>query len=40
MPYNIAWTAEFETGIDIIDDQHKRIFEYLGEIDRAIAEKS
>jgi len=36
----ISWTAEFETGIAVIDDQHKRIFDYLNEIDRAIACKS
>jgi hemerythrin len=36
MSYVIAWTAEFATGIDIIDEQHKRIFEYLEEIDHAI----
>ena len=36
MSYVITWTAEFETGIDIIDEQHKRIFEYLEEIDHAI----
>lgn len=36
MSFVITWTAEFETGIDIIDEQHKRIFEYLEEIDHAI----
>ncbi|MDP2504199.1 MULTISPECIES: bacteriohemerythrin [unclassified Oceanobacter] len=30
------WIPEFETGIDIIDSQHKRIFEYILEVDRAI----
>lgn len=40
MAYNINWSAEFETGIDIIDDQHKRIFDYLNEIDQAIALRS
>ncbi|WP_221798879.1 bacteriohemerythrin [Oceanobacter mangrovi] len=30
------WSREFETGIDIIDTQHKRIFDYLIEIDEAI----
>ena len=29
MAIAISWTADFETGIDIIDEQHKRIFEYL-----------
>lgn len=40
MSLTIAWTPEFETGIDIIDEQHKRIFEYLSEIDHAISLKS
>ena len=40
MALAISWTADFETGIDIIDEQHKRIFEYLKEIDQAIATKS
>lgn len=40
MAFNITWSAEFETGIDIIDDQHKRIFEYLNKIDQAITRKS
>lgn len=35
-----SWSQEFETGIDIIDEQHKRIFEYLTEIDEAIANKA
>ena len=40
MPLTIGWTEEFETGIDIIDEQHKRIFEYLKEIDEAISSRS
>ncbi|MOA09991.1 Bacteriohemerythrin [compost metagenome] len=40
MAIAISWTADFETGIDIIDEQHKRIFEYLKEIDQAISRKS
>lgn len=36
MTIAISWTADYETGIDIIDEQHKRIFEYLEEIDHAI----
>lgn len=40
MPLTIGWTEEFETGIDIIDEQHKRIFEYLNEINEAIAQES
>ncbi|WP_221798420.1 bacteriohemerythrin [Oceanobacter mangrovi] len=30
------WVAAFETGIDVVDSQHKRIFEYLKEVDNAI----
>ncbi|MDO6681238.1 MULTISPECIES: bacteriohemerythrin [unclassified Oceanobacter] len=30
------WIPEFETGIDVIDSQHKRIFEYIIEVDKAI----
>lgn len=30
------WMPVFETGIDVIDSQHKRIFEYLLEVDKAI----
>ena len=40
MTLAINWTADYETGIDIIDEQHKRIFEYLREIDQAISRKS
>lgn len=40
MAIAISWTADFETGIDIIDEQHKRIFDYLKEIDEAISSKS
>lgn len=36
----ISWSPEFATGIDIIDEQHKRIFEYLAEIDQAITTQS
>ncbi len=36
MGYGINWGPEFETGIDIIDQQHRRIFDYLQEIDHAI----
>ncbi len=39
MAYGINWGPEFETGIDVIDGQHKRIFEYLNEIDHAIEVK-
>lgn len=36
MSFGISWSADYATGIDIIDEQHKRIFEYLDEIDHAI----
>ena len=34
---SISWSPEFETGIDIIDQQHQRMFAYLEEINHAIA---
>lgn len=40
MGFNIEWSDEYATGIDIIDEQHKRIFEYLKEIDQAINNQS
>lgn len=40
MGFVISWSAEYATGIDIIDEQHKRIFEYLAEIDHAIKAQS
>lgn len=40
MGYVINWSDEYATGIDIIDEQHKRIFEYLTEIDHAIKAQS
>jgi len=36
----ISWSPDFATGIDIIDEQHKRIFDYLAEIDHAITTQS
>ena len=33
---NLVWNSEFETGIEIIDEQHQRLFHYLAEIDRSI----
>ncbi|MDO6748772.1 bacteriohemerythrin, partial [Gilvimarinus sp. 1_MG-2023] len=35
----IRWSPEFETGIDIIDTQHKRIFDYLQEVETAIKQR-
>lgn len=40
MSFIISWSPEYVTGIDIIDQQHKRIFEYLAEIDHAIKTQS
>lgn len=28
----IQWSAQYETGIDVIDNQHKRIVEYINEV--------
>ena len=36
MGLDISWSPEYETGIDIIDQQHKRMFDYLDEINHAI----
>ncbi|MFC3606709.1 bacteriohemerythrin [Stutzerimonas tarimensis] len=37
MGIRIEWSDEYETGIDIIDEQHKRLFDYFNEIDACIA---
>ena len=29
----MEWVPEYNTGIDVIDDQHKRILDYINEID-------
>lgn len=29
----IEWSSEFETGIEVIDEQHKRILHYINDID-------
>ena len=29
----MKWVPEYNTGIDVIDDQHKRILDYINEID-------
>ncbi|MDO6681237.1 MULTISPECIES: bacteriohemerythrin [unclassified Oceanobacter] len=34
------WVPGFETGIDVVDSQHKRIFEYILEVDKAIKMKN
>ncbi|MGI6407313.1 MAG: bacteriohemerythrin [Gammaproteobacteria bacterium] len=35
----LTWSDDFKTGIDIIDEQHQRLFEYFAEIQSAIAEE-
>ncbi|MBB3102310.1 bacteriohemerythrin [Azomonas macrocytogenes] len=37
MGFEIEWSPDFETGIEIIDGQHKRLFEYFREVDNSIA---
>src|SRR5690554_776244 len=34
---DIAWSPDFEIGVDIIDEQHKRLFDYFAEIEEVIA---
>ena len=29
----MKWVPEYNTGIDVIDDQHRRILDYINEID-------
>ena len=36
MVKNISWSDDFAIGIDIIDEQHKRLFDYFDEIERCI----
>lgn len=31
----IAWTNDLSTGIDVIDNQHKRIVDYINELEKA-----
>lgn len=35
----LTWNDDFKTGIDIIDEQHQRLFEYFAEIQSAIVEE-
>lgn len=35
---NLVWSDEYATGIDIIDDQHKRLFDYFAGIRQCIAD--
>ena len=36
---DIAWSDEFATGIDIIDEQHKQLFEYFDQIQEMLGNK-
>ncbi|GAB4291665.1 MAG: bacteriohemerythrin [Thiohalomonadaceae bacterium] len=38
--YYFVWDSSLETGIDIIDSQHKRIVDYINQLHDAIADKS
>ena len=38
MGFEISWSSEFETGIDIIDQQHRRLFDYFAEIEAVVRE--
>ena len=33
----IAWTNDLSTGIEVIDNQHKRIVDYINELEKAIS---
>jgi hemerythrin len=37
MGISIVWSDEFATGIDIIDNQHQRLFTYFQDIEQCIA---
>jgi hemerythrin len=34
---SIQWTNDLNTGIDVIDDQHRRIVDYINKLDLAIS---
>jgi hemerythrin len=36
----IVWVADLNTGIDVIDEQHKRIVDYINQLEVAIAKGS
>lgn len=36
----IEWKDEYATGIDVIDNQHKRIVDYINQINKAQADKN
>jgi len=33
----MEWTSDLDTGIEVIDNQHKRIVEYINNLEHAIA---
>ncbi|MCX7149285.1 MAG: bacteriohemerythrin [Rhodocyclales bacterium] len=35
----IEWTSDLNTGIDVIDDQHKRIVDYINQLENAVSQK-
>jgi len=36
----ISWTTDLSTGIDVIDNQHKRILDYINQLEDAIAQRN
>lgn len=36
----IVWTSELNTGIDVIDGQHRRIVDYINELENAAAQNN
>lgn len=36
----IAWTSDLNTGIDVIDDQHKRIVDYINQLESSMVKSS
>lgn len=36
----IAWTSDLNTGIDVIDNQHRRIVDYINQLEYAIAQQN
>lgn len=35
----IAWTNDLSTGIDVIDNQHKRIVDYINDLEKSITQQ-
>lgn len=40
MSISLSWSSEYETGIDIIDSQHKQLFDYLDQVELTIASQN